>query len=180
MGSRGAFVASAVLGASILAGCGNGDEGPAVDGTSAAPPTSATSTAPSTSATPAASTSGSATGLHPDSGARPDGWPPEAPPEHGGQVWAVYLAVGASGDPELAEAAQYLKERGYSAGEQELGCDVDAADALARDPRDHAVAVYFEWRDEAGDFLTLLKPAGSPEESRGFVEMLRVTRGCMD
>jgi hypothetical protein len=43
-----------------------------------------------------------------------------------------------------------------------------------------AVAVYFDWRTDAGDFLTLLKPPGSmPETTRTFVEMLRVTRDCV-
>jgi hypothetical protein len=48
------------------------------------------------------------------------------------------------------------------------------------DPRELAVAVYFDWRADAGDFLTLLKPPGStPETTRTFVEMLRVTRDCV-
>jgi hypothetical protein len=42
------------------------------------------------------------------------------------------------------------------------------------------VAVYFDWRADAGDFVAKLKPAGSPpEEVRGFVDMLRVTRDCV-
>jgi hypothetical protein len=168
---QGLLVASAFAGASALAGCsGDGQE-------TAAPGTFAATSASGSSASP---TTGPAS-LHPDGGALPDGWPAEAAPEHGAQVWAVYLAVGPEGDPELAEAREYLDARGYSTAEgRELGCDGGAAEALGRDPREHAVAVYFDWRADAGDFVAMLKPAGSqPEEVRGFVEMLRVTRDCI-
>ena len=118
---------------------------------------------------------------HPDGGALPEGWPAEAPPEHGARVWAVYLAVGPEGDPALADAAEWLQARGYSTFEgRDSGCHGGAAEAIGRDPRELAVTVYFDWRADAGDFLTLLKPPGStPETTRTFVEMLRVTRDCV-
>ena len=176
MRTRGLLIASAFVGASVLAGCGGDGEESAAPAT----PAGATSASESASESSASQTTGPAA-LHPDGGAPPDGWPAEASPEHGARVWAVYLAVAPEGDPELTEAADYLAARGYSTFEgRELGCDRGAAEALGRNPHDLAVAVYFHWRADAGDFLSLLKPAGAhPEEVRGFVEMLRVTRDCV-
>ncbi len=38
-----------------------------------------------------------------------------------------------------------------------------------------------DWPADAGDFLAMLKPPGStPETSRGFVDMIRVERFCVD
>lgn len=63
---------------------------------------------------------------------------------------------------------------------RELGCDGGAAEATGHDPRELAVAVYFDWRADAGDFLGLLKPRGSTLETpRTFVDMLRVTHDCV-
>lgn len=170
MRMRGLLVASAVAATSVLAACTHGGPENAARETVVTPATPEATPAPSGSTT-----------LHPDSGARPDGWPAEAALVHGADVWAVYLAVGPAGDPELAEAAEYLESRGYSAGVVELGCDEGAAEALRRDPQELAVAAYFDWRADAGDFLAMLKPPGStPESSRGFVELLRVTRFCLD
>jgi hypothetical protein len=110
----------------------------------------------------------------------PVDWPSEAAAERGAEQWAVYLAVGPAGAPELAEATEYLRTRGYSTDEpRELGCDRGAAEALRRSADELAVAVYFDWRADAGDFLGMMKPpGGDPAQFRGFVEMLRVTRDC--
>jgi hypothetical protein len=162
---RSLLVAASLGSASLLAGCsGVGDDAPTPEASAALAATAASESASGSTATGAAA-------LHPGGGALPEGWPAEAPPEHGARVWAVYLAVGPEGDPALAEAAEWLQARGYSTFEgRELGCD----------PRELSVAVYFDWRADAGDFLTLLKPPGStPETTRTFVEMLRVTRDCV-
>jgi hypothetical protein len=172
---RSLLVAASLGSASLLAGCsGVGDDAPTPEASAALAATAASESA-------SGSTSTGAAALHPDGGALPEGWPAEAPPEHGARVWAVYLAVGPEGDPALADAAEWLQARGYSTFEgRELGCDGGAAEAIGRDPRELAVAVYFDWRADAGDFLTLLKPPGStPETTRTFVEMLRVTRDCV-
>jgi hypothetical protein len=180
---RSLLVAAALGGASLLAGCsGVGDEVPTPEASAALAATAASESASgSTSGLRPASPSTGPAALHPDGGALPEGWPAEAPPERGARVWAVYLAVGPEGDPALADAAEWLQARGYSTFEgRELGCDGGAAEAIGRDPRELAVAVYFDWRADAGDFLTLLKPPGStPETTRTFVEMLRVTRDCV-
>ena len=166
---RAPVAAMAVSVACALAGCGADDVEAAAPETSAS--SAARTSAPATDAAP----------LHPDGGARPDDWPAEAAPVHGSTVWAVYLAVGPAGDPELAEATEYLESHGYSTGIGELGCDDGAAEALGRESHELAVAAYFDRRADAGDFVAMLKPPGStPETSRGFVEMLRVTRYCLD
>ena len=134
------------------------------------------------SATEEAAATPTATLTRHDEGALPSAWPPEASPGHGDEVWAVYLAIGAAGDPELADAAQYLRDRGYSTfDDRELGCDVGAAEALARDRHELAVAAYFQWRPDATDFLSLLKPAqgATPETTRSFIELLPVRWDCV-
>lgn len=140
----------------LLAGCGSDDDG-TVDA-------SAPTTSPATTSVPRLG-----------AGDRvPEGWPAEAPQELDAPVFAVYLAVGESGNPELARATEYVESLGYTTAEpRRLGCDEGAAEALARDPEEQAVAVYFEWRADAGDFTGLHKDSGL-----GFVEMLRVTRTC--
>ncbi|TFV90485.1 hypothetical protein [Blastococcus sp. CT_GayMR16] len=173
MAKTGLIRALTVAGACVLAGCGSGSgEDTAATQTSA--PASA-------SASAAASAAPTATLTRHDEGALPDGWPAEASPEHGDEVWAVYLAVGPEGDPELAAATEYLRAQGYSTFEgRELGCDGGAAEALGRDRHELAVAAYFRWRPDAVDFLSLLKPPGSTAEtSRGFVELLPVDWDCV-
>ena len=173
------LLAGTVVGVTaVLAGCSGGPDG----GVTAATSASGTPAGTASSETAAASASGGTTSsLHPDGGARPEDWPAEAAPVHGASVWAVYLAVGQAGDPELADATEFLERHGYSAGVAELGCDQGAAEALGRDPQELAVAAYFDERTDADDFLAMLKPPGSTgETSRGFVELLRVTRGCLD
>jgi hypothetical protein len=104
----------------------------------------------------------------------PDGWPTETPQQPDERVFAVYLAVAPAGDPALAEATSYVESLGYSTAEpRRLACDAGAAEGLRRNPEDQAVAVYFEWRDDAGDFTALHKGSGI-----GFVDMVRVTRTC--
>jgi hypothetical protein len=94
------------------------------------------------------------------------------------EVWASYLAIGPAGDPVLADAATYLQDRGYSPyGGRELGCDGGAAEALGRDRHEVAVAVYFDWRADAGDILTLTASNGK-EHAGPFIELLRVILDC--
>jgi hypothetical protein len=169
--TEGLVSALMVAGACVLAGCSSGS----VDDTAATQTLAPTSAAES-SAAPAA------TLTRHDEGARPSGWPAEVSPGHGDEVWAVYLAIGPEGDPELADAAQYLRDRGYSTFDgRELGCDGGAAEALQRDRHELAVAAYFKWRPDATDFLTLLKPAqgATPDTTQGFVELLPVRWDCV-
>ena len=158
--------------ACVLTGCGSGAEDAAATRTSASTSARVAESSAATSATP----------TRHDEGALPTGWPAEASPGHGDEVWAVYLAIGPEGDPELADAAQWLQDRGYSTFDgRELGCDSGASEALARDRHELAVAVYFQWRPDATDFLSLLKPAqgATPETTRSFIELLPVRWDCV-
>ena len=146
----------------LLTGCTDGEE-PAAD----APP-AATRTTPAPATTPLSG---------PDAVA--DDWPAEAPLEQGAEQWAVYLAVedtSAGVAPEsVTRALDHLGSLGYTAVPTQLGCDMGAPEALGRDPDDTAVAVYFQQRADAGDFTALHKDSGL-----GFVDMVRVTRYCLD
>jgi hypothetical protein len=183
MSARRPLLAS-IVGACLLVGCSAGDEGDPVRDAASGSGSAATPSPPA-DASPGrlqpggavAAPSGSP-GLHPDSGALPEGWPAAAAPEHGAEVWAVYLAIGPAGDPALAEAAAYLEDRGYSPYDgREIGCDGGAAEALGRDRHEQAVAVYFAWRADAGDFLTLTASNGKADAGP-FVDLLRVTLDC--
>ena len=183
MSSRGRLLAS-IVGACLLVGCSAGADDDTVEGAASgsAPPAAPASPADGSSSRlqpgGAVAAPSGPPGLHPDSGALPEGWPAAAVPEHGAEVWAVYLAIGPAGDPALADAAAYLEARGYSPYDgRELGCDGGAVEALRRDRREHAVAVYFDWRADAGDFLTLTASNGK-ENARPFVDLLRVTVDC--
>ena len=147
----------------LLAGCAGGEEK-----ATAGDPATATGTTQPPATTPLAG---------PD--AMSDGWPAEAPAEQGAEQWAVYLAVedtsAGVASESMTEAVDYLASLGYTSGPTQLGCDLGAPEALGRDGDDTAVAVYFEYRDDAGDFTARHKESGI-----GFVDMVRVTRYCLD
>lgn len=87
---------------------------------------------------------------------------------------------GPAGDPALTEAAEFLRSHGYSADEDHpLSCDGGAPEGFLQHSSDRAVAVYFEWRAEAGDFLGMMKPPGAEPAPLMFVDMLRITRDCV-
>jgi hypothetical protein len=165
--SLGGRLLTSFVGACLLAGCTGGDDEARSAASSARLQPGGAVAAPS-----------GAPGLHPDSGALPEGWPAEAVLEPDAEVWAVYLAIGPAGDPALAEAEAYLEDRGYSVYEgRELGCDGGAAEALARDRHELAVAVYFDWRADAGDFLHLTASNGK-QDAGPFIDLVRVTLDC--
>ncbi|WP_324275782.1 hypothetical protein [Blastococcus brunescens] len=153
----------------LLSGC-SGDGGSPAEGSPAADSSAA---AASTSQAPATTPLSGPDAVVTD-------WPAEAPAEPGAEQWAVYLAVGPEGDPALTEAAEFLRAHGYSADENHLlACDGGAPETFLGSNTERAVAVYFEWRADAGDFLTLLKPPGAQPEQFVFVDMLRITRDCV-
>jgi len=103
--------------------------------------------------------------------------------EHGGQIWAVYLAlsrVDASGkaeEPEqLARAEQQARAVGYEddIGNGDLGCDVGAREALRLDPdRDYrGVSIFFDTQAQAKQFVDAYEPP--------VVGTARVTAYCLD
>ena len=186
---RSALVSSLLTTAVLLTGCEGEDDTttaardrPAASSpTTAAPttpnPTAApTTTAPTTTPRPTTSRATTPAPTTP-APATPD-LPDEAVPVHGGQVWAVYLAVG---DPDdewgrhvLAETADYVHAFfGYTgSGVGEVACDVGAAEQLGFDPQDHRVAVYFDSAARAQEFVAVY--------DREDVGSASVTTYCLD
>ena len=153
--------AVAVLLALLLTGCG-GD-----DGSDIAQPGDSPSRPDATSAPASPSPSESASPT----------FPPEAPAEHGGEYWAVFLAVVRGVDarhPEIAEAVQAAKDLGYSGGHGEIGCTQGAAEQLRLDPAaDYmAVSVFFASQAQAQQFVDAYEP--------GVVGTAKITAYCMD
>jgi hypothetical protein len=96
---------------------------------------------------------------------------------HGDDVFGVYLAVERSRSaPELAQAKEELRNVGYRVDEGLLGidCDRGAREALGLAPGvDYvAVAVYFQTRQEAQQFVDAFAP--------GVVGTAQVTILCKD
>ena len=106
--------------------------------------------------------------------ASPSGdWPDEAPAAHGEPTWGVYLAVGDVTDPTVQEAYDHAISLGYAgAGIGQLGCDEGAAEALGADQADMRVAVYFDSREKAEEFVAMYD-----QPTVGVVE---VTTYCLD
>ncbi|WP_448612747.1 hypothetical protein [Modestobacter sp. URMC 112] len=147
---------------------------------SAAPPTTTPPGAPPATEGPVVGAPGTGTSAEDpstDGGAGAVVWPAEASPVHGGQVWAVYLAVG-SPDSDwdghmLGEAEGYLVGHGYTgSGIGEVGCDQGAAEQLGFDPADHRLAVYFDSAARAQEFVGVY--------DRQDLGSARVTTYCLD
>ena len=97
---------------------------------------------------------------------------------HGGDAWAVYLAVDEDADAEsLTGANLLLADLGYPSGTGDLGCDIGGAELLGVDPetRYYAVAVYFHTEGEATRFVTGLAARGHAVEGMGLVRTI-----CLD
>jgi len=82
--------------------------------------------------------------------------------EQGAKYWAVYLAVGEPGAPELEQATDYLIGLGIESFAGELACDRGGAEALGLSEDLMAVGVYFADRGDAQTFANRLPapPAG--------------------
>jgi hypothetical protein len=76
--------------------------------------------------------------------------------EQGAKYWAVYLAVGEEGAPELEQATDYLAGLGIESLGGELACDRGAADALGLSEDLMAVGVYFTGQAGAQRFAKKL------------------------
>lgn len=108
---------------------------------------------------------------------------PEFPPPageltHGGQSWAVYLALADDFTaPELEEAQQLADMYGLFAGFGDLGCDQGGAEALGVDPNgEWAVAsVYFDSEAEAEQFVDAFEARGHTVAGVGPVQTF-----CLD
>jgi hypothetical protein len=102
-------------------------------------------------------------------------WPPEAQAEHGGQYWAVYLAVAHAGtdQAELAAAHASAKSIGYQAGIGSI-CEAGATEALGLNPdiSYDAVSIFFDTAAQAQEFVDLYQP--------GVVGTAFITAYCLD
>lgn len=109
-------------------------------------------------------------------------WPAVATPQHGGRIWAVYLAVVPDAEgpaaPDLRRAGDQARDLDYDPGTSDLACDRGAAEALGLDPAGTylGLSLYFGAEDEARLFAEMFAADGRGEV-RGVVE---VTTYCLD
>lgn len=85
--------------------------------------------------------------------------------EHGGEAWAVYLAIADEfDDPSLSRAVSLAEEHGYWAATGDLGCDAGGAEATGVEPSGTwvAVGVYFDSEGKAMGFVNALVARGHP------------------
>ena len=100
--------------------------------------------------------------------------------EHGGNAWAVYLAVERDENlrdgttPKLTKASADAEAAGYDPGSGDVDCDTGAKAALKLDParKYTGVSVYFKTEADARRFVALFEP--------GVVGIARVQTGCAD
>lgn len=114
------------------------------------------------------------------------GQPPAAPPgfEHGGELWAVYLAVLGTGDErqmmgypedvlEVIEALRLrFERRSVLVSDGDVHCDLGAKELLSAHDADLVVAAYYDSEASARQFAKLLT---APPVAIG-----RVNTGCAD
>jgi hypothetical protein len=132
------------------------------------PPTpSSTSTSTSTSTTSTTSTSTTSTTEPPVATA--PALPAALETSHGGDAWAVYLAVvddtpesPAADDPTFARAVAAAESLGYYTGPSSLACDAGGPEALGRSGEAAAAAVYFATEADAHRVRAAFEGAGQP------------------
>ena len=101
--------------------------------------------------------------------------PTQEQPVHGGDAWAVYLAVSTDiSDPEIADAIALLEDLGYVAGwgSGDLACDQGGAQAVGVDPSDNyaVVGAYFDTALDAARFVVALDARGHSVLGIGLVQ----------
>jgi hypothetical protein len=106
--------------------------------------------------------------------------PTQEEPVHGGDAWAVYLALSTDiSDPEIVEAIALLEDLGYAAGwgSGDLACDQGGAQAVGVDPSDGyaMVGAYFDSALDAARFVVALDTRGQSVRGIG-----RVQTYCLD
>ena len=138
-----------------------------VTSTSSAPTTSTTTMLDTTTTTLSSTT----TSLPPFPSA-------ESQLEHGGESWAVYLAVaGDFADPALDEAAATAQSYGFFAGATDINCDQGAAEAVGVAPggSEAVVGVYFDSELDANQFVVAIEARGHEVVGVGLVQTF-----CLD
>jgi hypothetical protein len=99
---------------------------------------------------------------------------------HGGDAWAVYLAVADNYEfdaPELEEAKDLAEMYGIEIGTGELACDHGGAEALGLDPDGDwaAVSALFESEADAKQFVDAFEARGHSVVGMGLVQTF-----CLD
>lgn len=103
---------------------------------------------------------------------------PKSQLEHGGEAWAVYLAVaGDFADPSLDEAAATAQSYGFFAGATDINCDQGAAEAVGLAPggSEAVVGVYFDSEVDANQFVLAIEARGHAVAGVGLVQTF-----CLD
>jgi hypothetical protein len=176
-----ATVAGLVTGAAGLADLVRRPDATAPVATAVPTPTPSTSSAPVASTTPTPAPTPTPT--VPPVAAEPMASAPAVPSAptpprpsaevHGSTAWAVYVAVSPQRDDAALAADARLTAMGYTQLRGgDLACDRGAAEALGRDPSEHAVAVYFDTEADAALFAELY--------GDGVVGTVQVTLRCRD
>jgi hypothetical protein len=137
---------------------------------SGAAATSTTTTAPATTTTiPTTTTSTTPT----TSTTLPEFPQAKDPLEHGGDAWAVYLAVADDfGDSSLDEASSLADSYGYFAGVSDINCDQGAAAAVGvpSGGSEAVVGVYFDSELDANQFVLAYEARGHTVAGTGLVQ----------
>ena len=130
-------------------------------------PAPESSPAPTTSADPSTSDG---------TGSSSEDWPPAAVATHGGEYWAVFLAVARPGTEaeELQQASADASALGYPVGIADITCSSGAHEQLGLDPTVayQVVNIYFDTQEQAQQFVDLYEP--------GVVGAAYVTAYCLD
>lgn len=137
----------AFLAMAVLAAC-NGGTGSSV------------TTSPTATASITSGGSPSATDTASDSPSPPPLPSPVVALEQGGEYFAVYLGIGASGSAVLRRAERRFAEHGITAVAGDLSCDQGAAESLGVEPGSFAVGAYFDREAEAMTFAEALASEG--------------------
>jgi hypothetical protein len=101
--------------------------------------------------------------------------PTQEQPVHGGDAWAVYLALSTDiSGPEIGDAIDLLEDLGYVAGwgSGDLACDQGGAQAVGVDPSDNyaVVGAYFDTALDAARFVVALDARGHSVLGLGLVQ----------
>lgn len=158
-------------------------EGTAEETTTSAPaPTTTTTAAPTTTTTAPSTTTtlpATTTTTIPTTTTTLSPFPPAAETlEHGGEIWAVYLAVADDfSDPGLDDAVALAEMYGYLAGAGDMGCDQGASDAIGipEGGGEAVVGVYFNSEADASLMVAALAERGHEVAGMG-----RVQTFCLD
>jgi hypothetical protein len=171
-GARGLTLTVALV---LLAACSSDDAGTTTtteSGTSTSGVVVTSTTTPPTTSTTVGATTTTST-VPTTSTTLPEFPSAKEPLEHGGDAWAVYLAVADDfGDPSLDEASSLAETYGYFAGVADVNCDQGAAEAVgvSSGGSEAVVGVYFDSEMDANQFVLAYEARGHTVAGMGLVQ----------